>query len=110
MIAPPQPQMTGPAIRLARLQPMDPPLKSALPLAHLAKVGTLLAVRVTPKAARNQVTEAEGLIRVLVTTVPEDGKATAAAVALLAKALGLPRSRLELVRGATSRNKLFRVL
>ena len=34
----------------------------------------------------------------------------AAVVQLLAKAIGIPKSRLELVRGETSREKLFRVL
>lgn len=78
-------------------------------LSHLAKPGATLAVRVTPKAARNRVEEAEGGLRAYVTVVPEDGKANKAVVKLLAHALGVPKSRLELVRGATSRDKLFRL-
>ena len=80
-------------------------------LRHLAVPETRIEVRVTPKAAANRiVVDADGLIRVYVTTVPEGGKATAAVVQLLAKAIGIPKSRLELVRGETSREKLFRVL
>lgn len=79
-------------------------------LSALAIPGTEIAVRVTPKSSRNAVVAEDGLIRVYVTTVPEDGKATAAVVKLLAKALGVPKSRLDLVRGATSRDKLFRIL
>ncbi|MCB0942249.1 MAG: DUF167 domain-containing protein [Mycobacterium sp.] len=44
--------------------------------------------------------------------VPEraiEGKATEAAARLLAAHLGVPRSRLELVAGATSRVKRFRI-
>jgi hypothetical protein len=78
-------------------------------LSHLAVTGTEIAVRVTPKAARNAVVAEDGAIRVYVTTVPEDGKATATVVKLLAKALGVPKSRLDLVRGATARDKVFRV-
>lgn len=78
-------------------------------LAHLATPGAEIAVRVTPKAARNAVTEAEGGLRVSVTTVPEDGKATKAVIKLLAAALGVAKTRLTLVRGATSRDKLFRL-
>lgn len=78
-------------------------------LRHLALPGTTLALRVTPRAARNTVTLKDGQLRVTVTTVPEDGKANAAVVQLLAKALGIPKSRLTLVRGATSRDKLFRI-
>ncbi len=79
-------------------------------LAHLARPGAEFAVRVTPKAARNAVTVGDdGTLRVSVTTVPEGGKATAAVVKLLARALGVAKSDLRLVRGATSRDKVFRL-
>jgi hypothetical protein len=77
-------------------------------LTHLSTPGTEIAVRVTPKAAANRITAEYGLIRVYVTTMPEDGKATAAVVKLLSKATGVPKSRLILLRGAASRDKLFR--
>lgn len=76
-------------------------------LSDLAIPGAQIAVRVTPKAARMRVTYVDGAIRVYVTTVPEGGKATKDVIKLLARALGIPKSRLELRRGATSRDKLF---
>lgn len=79
-------------------------------LTALATPGTLIAIRVTPKAARNGVMVRDGVIRVNVTAAPEDGKATAAAAKLLARAIGVPKSRLSLKRGATSRDKVFEVL
>ncbi|QRZ12569.1 DUF167 domain-containing protein [Paracoccus methylovorus] len=78
-------------------------------LSHLVRPGAQIAVRVTPRASRNAVLADGEVIRVTVTTVPEDGKANAAVVKLLAKALGVAKSRLVLVRGATSRDKLFRI-
>ncbi len=78
-------------------------------LSHLAIPGARIAVRVTPKARRNAVVAEDGAIRVYVTSVPEDGKATAAVVTLLARALGVAGTRLELIRGATARDKLFRL-
>jgi uncharacterized protein len=78
-------------------------------LAHLAVSGAEIAVRVTPKASRNLVVQAEDGLRVYVTVVPEDGKANAAVVKLLAKALGVAKGRLLLIRGATSRDKVFRL-
>jgi hypothetical protein len=78
-------------------------------LSHLAHDGAEIAVRVTPKASRNRVVEEAGVIRVYVTTVPEDGKATAAVAKLLSKALGVAKTRLVLIRGATSRDKVFRI-
>ncbi|WP_137701535.1 DUF167 domain-containing protein [Marimonas lutisalis] len=78
-------------------------------LSHLARPGAEIAVRVTPKASRNRVVAEEGVLKVYVTVVPEAGKANAAVQKLLAKALGVPKSRLELIRGASARDKLFRI-
>ena len=73
--------------------------------------GTLtFPVRAQPKASRNEVGGCrEGALKVRVTAPADNGKANAAIVKELARALGVSRSALELVRGATSRNKLFRV-
>lgn len=74
---------------------------------HLAIKGCEIKVRVTPKAARNTVREEAGQLKISVTTVPESGKATRAVTKLLARALGVAPSRLTLLRGATSRDKIF---
>lgn len=71
--------------------------------------GDEIAVRVTPRASRERV-EPEGAgFRVYVTVPPEDGKANAAVQAALAKHLGVAKSRLDLIRGAKSRDKVFRL-
>jgi len=72
--------------------------------------GQLLEVRVQPRARRNEVVaQADGVFRVRVTAAPEGGEANRAVIALLAGALGVAPSRVELVRGAASRDKLFRI-
>ncbi|WP_420003478.1 DUF167 domain-containing protein [Arenibacterium sp. LLYu02] len=76
-------------------------------LSALAISGTQITVRVAPKAAFNAVIQDADQIRVMVTTVPEGGKATADVQALLARALGVAPSALTLIRGATSRDKTF---
>ena len=78
-------------------------------LAHLATDNAEIAVRVTPKASRNLVKQDNGQIRVYVTTVPEGGKANAMVQKLLAKEMGVAKSRLTLIRGQTARDKVFRV-
>lgn len=78
-------------------------------LSHLARPGTEIAVRVTPKASRARIAVEDGQIRVYVTVAPEGGKANEAVRAALAKALGLAKTRLTLLRGETARDKLFRV-
>ncbi len=74
--------------------------------------GRDFTLRVTPKASRNALDlgqDGVSDLRVWVTVVPEDGKANKAVVKLLAKALGVAKTRLELVRGASGRDKVFRV-
>lgn len=73
-----------------------------------------LQVRVTPKAAANRikVEELENgdyLIRVYVTTVPEDGKANKAVLELLAKELGIAKSKLTIVKGLTGKDKTIQI-
>lgn len=75
----------------------------------LAVPGALIEVRVTPNASREQVTLDGTRFLIRVTCIPEDGKANRAVTKLLAKALGLPPSRLTLLRGQTGRDKTFRV-
>jgi len=73
--------------------------------------GIRLTVRLTPKASRNKidsvVAEADGssVLKVAVTTVPEDGKANAAMIALLAKAWKIAKSSITITSGATDRRK-----
>ena len=68
--------------------------------------GTRLRLRVKAGARRNAIVGAHaGALKLLVTTPPEKGKANRAVLALLAEALGLAPSELELVAGRTSPNK-----
>ena len=76
-------------------------------LYNIARQGKSFEVIVTPKAARNYIKYDDDNIRVHVTTAPENGKATTAVIKLLAKAIGVPKSKLRLLRGAKSKRKLF---
>lgn len=68
-----------------------------------------LAVRVTPGARVEALEIADGRLLAKVRAKPEDGKANEAVLTLLAAALDIAPSRLALLRGATSREKQFRV-
>lgn len=73
--------------------------------------GLRLEILVQPGAGRNEVEgpreEAGGayVLKLRVTAPPEGGKANAAVIKLLAKALHLPKSAFEIDRGASSRRK-----
>lgn len=74
----------------------------------------ILRVKVTPKAKFERIRKemaADGsvLYKVYVTTMPEDGKANAAVIKLLAKALGVAKSSLTITHGLTSREKTIKV-
>lgn len=74
-------------------------------------IGIKTTVKVTPKASRDRVhgvvEEADGTpaIKVSVTAPPEDGKANAALIKLLAKTWGLPKSSLFIAAGGALRRK-----
>lgn len=77
-------------------------------LTHLALPGTDIAIRVTPRAGREAIEPGDPL-RIRVTAPPQDGKANEAVRRLLARAMGVVPTRLTLIRGATARDKLFRL-
>lgn len=91
---------------MAKPRPKLPPREAIL---ALADDQGRFAVRASPNAAADAILlpEEGGAMRVRVTAPPEDGRANEAILALLARALGQPRSSLELLRGATSRDKLI---
>jgi uncharacterized protein (TIGR00251 family) len=69
-----------------------------------------IAVRVTPRSGRDEIAgERNGALLVRVTAPPVEGKANGAVRKLLAKLLGIPPSRVSVVRGSASRNKLVEV-
>lgn len=68
-----------------------------------------LAVKVTPGAREESVTLTPDAVLVKVRAPADKGAANAAVLAVVARALGLAPSRVRLLRGATSREKLLAV-
>ncbi|HEU4979166.1 MAG TPA: DUF167 domain-containing protein [Solirubrobacteraceae bacterium] len=65
-----------------------------------------LRVRVTPRAARDELAGVrDGVVLVRVTAPPADGRANEAVCRLLARSLGVPPSRVSVVRGHSAREK-----
>ncbi len=70
------------------------------------RAGVLLAVRLQPRASKNEICEPLGdELKIKVTAPPVDAAANQALIKLLAEKLGCSRGKVELVRGQTSRNK-----
>lgn len=69
-----------------------------------------LSIRVVPRSKRNEIAGRRGdRIVVRVTAPPVDGRANAAACAVVAAAAGVPKSRVAVIRGAASRDKVLAV-
>lgn len=74
-----------------------------------------LSVRLTPNAGRDQVdgvevnANEEAHLKAKVTAVPEKGKANKALIALLSKAIGVPKSSISVISGETARQKILRI-
>jgi len=79
---------------------------------HDGKKGAALAVRVTPRASRNEVVEVldDGTIKVRIAAQPADDEANAALLDFMSEILGVPKSRLDIVAGLTGRDKLISVV
>jgi uncharacterized protein (TIGR00251 family) len=77
--------------------------------------GLSLSVRLTPKSSRDAIegteilSDGRAVLKVRVRALPEAGEANAALVRLLAKALKIPGSTVDLEAGATARLKLLRI-
>jgi len=72
--------------------------------------GVLLAVKLQPRASKNEIVGALGSeLRIKVTAPPVDVAANEALLRLLAEALDCPRGRVELIRGHTSRHKVVKL-
>ena len=70
----------------------------------------LLSIRLTPRAARERlVAGADGAFAAHVTAPPVEGAANDALCRLVAKAAGVPPSRVSVVRGHRSRQKVVRI-
>lgn len=69
--------------------------------------GTLIFLRVVPRASRNEIGEIVGdELKLRVTAPPVDSAANRAVVEFLAERLGLGKSGVVLLRGETSRRKM----
>ena len=69
-----------------------------------------LALRVTPRGGRDVIEGVrDGALRIRVAAAPVDGGANEAVIRLVAEALGVPRTSIRLVTGATARTKTVAV-
>ena len=79
---------------------------------HDGQKGSALAVRVTPRASRNEIVEIldDGTVKVRIAAAPADDEANAVLLEFLSEILGVPKSKLDIVAGVSGRAKLIAVM
>jgi len=72
-----------------------------------SRTGVRIAIFAKPRAKTSRIVQAEGLaVSVALAAPPSDGAANDELIAVLAKALDVPKSALQLVLGGASRRKM----
>jgi uncharacterized protein (TIGR00251 family) len=79
---------------------------------HNGQRGVALAVRITPRASRNEVTEiqSDGTVKVRLIATSAGGDDNKQLVEFLSEVLGCPPSTLDIVAGLSGRDKLVSII
>ena len=73
-------------------------------------VSAVIHVKVLPRSSRTEIVgKTDGVYRIKLTAPPIEGKANKALINFLAKKTGLPKGKIQIVRGEHSRNKTIRI-
>jgi uncharacterized protein (TIGR00251 family) len=85
-------------------------LRKNPPRGEEAAASATLSVRIQPRASKNELIRMEGGgLKIRLTAPPVDGAANEALVRFLADTLSVSKSRVEIVSGHTSRDKVVRI-
>ncbi len=73
-------------------------------------MGRLVKIKVTPRAKQNKILGWQNdVLRVSVTAAPADGQANEALLKLLAKEWKIGKTKLQIIKGKSSREKLVKI-
>jgi uncharacterized protein (TIGR00251 family) len=79
---------------------------------HDGKSGAAIAVRVTTRASKNEITgiQDNGTLKIRIKAAPVEGKANQALIEFLSELIGIPKSSIEIVSGLSGKDKLVTVM
>ena len=69
----------------------------------------LLNIKVIPNAKKEKVVIDDKITKIYVTAPPEDGRANKAVIKLLSKNLNTSKSKIEIIKGKKSREKIIKI-
>jgi uncharacterized protein (TIGR00251 family) len=74
------------------------------------KEGIQFSAAIVPRASKNEITGVmNGALKIRLTSPPVEGAANKACIKFIAKRLGVSQSRVDIVGGLTSKNKIIRI-
>ena len=70
-----------------------------------------IAIRITPNASKDEISgrEEDGRLKIKVQSPPVDGAANRRLIEFLAKSVGVSKSKVRIIRGDKSRNKIIEI-
>jgi uncharacterized protein len=76
------------------------------------KSGAAITVRITPRSGRDEITGVleNGTVKIRLKAAPVEGQANSALIKFLADVLSIAPSKIEIVAGHTSKDKLITIL
>ena len=79
---------------------------------HDGKLGSAIAIRVTPRASSDKIAEVlnDGTVKIHLAAPPVDNEANDKLIVFLSEVLSVPKSCIEIVAGMTGRDKLVSIL
>jgi uncharacterized protein (TIGR00251 family) len=79
---------------------------------HNGKMGAAITVRITPRTAKNEITEIlnDGTVKIRLTAPPVEGRANQGLIDFLAEVLNIKPARIEIISGLTSRDKIVSIM
>ena len=84
--------------------------RKSLPRGKESAASAVISVKIQPRASKNEIIRREGGgLKIRLTAPPVDGAANEALVKYLSGELGVARSRVEIVSGQSSRDKIIRI-
>jgi len=74
------------------------------------EIKTDIRIKLLPRSSKSQIMGMEGeFYKVKVNSPPVDGEANKELILLISKRLGIPKGRIEIISGKTSRMKVVRI-
>jgi len=76
----------------------------------LSEKSVIIQVQIQPRSSKNEITGLHnGRLKIKISAPPVNGKANQALIEFIAKALGVSKSKVEIVKGHTSKFKTLKV-